>query len=213
MPNKTKLIFVNGPTLDYFRKNSPHCPEVREQIQKLNKVLDRIVSENKRKCALVDINKVIKSTNDVTDYVFHLKAQTAYNLFVEIVWAIVRNFSHEKTSMLAYVKRERKIVIYGNSSEARNAFYNLKLGGENPISYYHYDYKDKRIGTMNVQDSKLLDDKVSQFYVVIADEKNIYHIEKELESYGYKCQSDYIRLQRVKYTKVWNENLVPKNEM
>lgn len=77
LPEKTKLIFVNGPTLDFFRKNNPHCPEVREQIKRINKVLDKIVTENKGKCALVDINKVIKSTNDVTDYVFHLKAQTA----------------------------------------------------------------------------------------------------------------------------------------
>ena len=148
LPEKTKLIFVNGPTLDFFRKNNPHCPEVREQIKRINKVLDKIVTENKGKCALVDINKVIKSTNDVTDYVFHLKAQTAYNLFVEIVWAIVRNFKNIKSSMLASVRTDRKVVIYGNSSEARNAFYNLKLGGESPIAYFHFNYSNKKIGTM-----------------------------------------------------------------
>ena len=110
-----------------LEKNNPHCPEVREQIKRINKVLDKIVTENKGKCALVDINKVIKSTNDVTDYVFHLKAQTAYNLFVEIVWAIVRNFKNIKSSMLASVRTDRKVVIYGNSSEARNAFLQFEV--------------------------------------------------------------------------------------
>lgn len=207
LPEKTKLIFVNGPTLDFFRKNNPHCPEVREQIKRINKVLDKIVTENKGKCALVDINKVIKSTNDVTDYVFHLKAQTAYNLFVEIVWAIVRNFKNIKSSMLASVRTDRKVVIYGNSSEARNAFYNLKLGGESPIAYFHFNYSNKKIGTMEVKNSIELKDKASQYYVVIADENNISNIETELEAYGYKPQTDFTRLQKVEYKKMWNENI------
>lgn len=207
LPQKTKIIFVNGPTLDYFRKKTPHCPEVRNQIQKINGVLEKIVSENKERCALVDINRVIKSTTDVTDYVFHLKAQTAYNLFVEIVWAIVRNFQHLNETMLSHVKNNRKIVIYGNSSEARNAFYNLKLGGESPIAYYHFDYENKLIGTMKVQNSKQLEKNCNNYYVVIADEKNHRRIEEELEAYGYKAKTDYVRLQSAKYTKVWNEEL------
>lgn len=210
LPQKTKLIFVNGPTLDYFRKNTPHCPEVRNQIQKINEVLEKIVSENKERCSLVDINRVIKSTTDVTDYVFHLKAQTAYNLFVEIVWAIVRNFQYSNESMLAHVKNNRKIVIYGNSSEARNAFYNLKLGGESPIAYYHFNYENKLIGTMKVQNSKQLEGNSNNYYVVIADEKNYRRIEEELEEYGYKAKTDYVRLQSAKYTKVWNEELVTR---
>ena len=143
----------------------------------------------------------------MTDYVFHLKAQTAYNLFIEIVWAIVRNFKNAKESMLAPVKANRKVVIYGNSSEARNAFYNLKLGGEAPIAYFHFNYSNKKIGTMEVKNSIELKDKASQYYVVIADENNIGKIETELEEYGYKPQTDFTRLQKVEYKKIWNENI------
>lgn len=143
----------------------------------------------------------------MTDYVFHLKAQTAYNLFVEIVWAIVRNFKNIKSSMLVSVRTDRKVVIYGNSSEARNAFYNLKLGGESPIAYFHFNYSNKKIGTMEVKNSIELKDKASQYYVVIADENNISNIETELEAYGYKPQTDFTRLQKVEYKKMWNENI------
>lgn len=208
---KTKFIFVNGPTLDFFRKNNPKCPEVREQILKINKVLEKIVGERKERCALVDINKVIKTTDDITDYVFHLKAQTAYNLFIEIVWTIVRNFASKKTSMLSKNKKNRKVVIFGNSSEARNAFYNLKLGGESPVAYYHYDYLDRKIGTMNVRNSVELIDKSSDYYVVIADEKNAKKIESTLTDYGFLAKEDFVRLQSISYKKIWNEkNVVQK---
>lgn len=46
-------------------------------------------------------------------------------------------------------------------------------------------------------------DKASQYYVVIADENNISNIETELEAYGYKPQTDFTRLQKVEYKKMW----------
>lgn len=35
-------------------------------------------------------------------------------------------------------------------------------------------------------------------------------IEEELEAYGYKAKTDYVRLQSAKYTKVWNEELITR---
>ena len=134
----TKIILITGPELDYFRKNNPHCEEVLQQIISINNTIKKIVNDHPDKYALADINKVIRTKEDVTNYVFHLKAKTAYNLFVEIVWAIVRNFKNEHKNMLNRVLENRKVVIFGNNVEARNAFYNLKLGNINPYKYVHY---------------------------------------------------------------------------
>lgn len=64
--------------------------------------------------------------------------------------------------------------------------------------------KDWHNGSKN---SIELKDKASQYYVVIADENNISNIETELEAYGYKPQTDFTRLQKVEYKKMWNENI------
>ena len=91
VPKKTKIILINGPVLDFFRSYLPHCPEARKQILTLNEVIARVCNAHREKFIFVDINKVIRSRDDVTDYVFHLKAQTAFNLFIEIADAIKKN--------------------------------------------------------------------------------------------------------------------------
>lgn len=126
---ETKIVLVTGPELDYYRKNNPHCPEVRNQIKKLNRILFRLQEEEPGKFAVADINKCIRSQEDVTDFVFHLKAHTAYNLFVEIVWTMVRKLGSAKKPVLWNVLNGRQTVIFGNGAQARNAFYNLRLGG------------------------------------------------------------------------------------
>ena len=90
LPEKTKIILINGPTFDFFREKFQHCPEARTQIFTINEVIQRVCNKYKNKFSLVDINKVIHSKMDVTDYIFHLKAQTAFNLFVEITNAMLR---------------------------------------------------------------------------------------------------------------------------
>ncbi len=206
IPDKTKLLLINGPELGFFRANNPKDIEVENQIRVINQALDSLEKEYPDRIAVVNINKVITSRSCVTDYVFHLKAQTAYNLFIQIVWTIVRRFPSNKPSMLHNVINGRKVVIFGNGSEARNAFYNLRIGGESPAKYVHYDYKDKCIGTMNVEDFQLvLTGNNGKYYVVIADGDNQEKIIEKMLNLGYKPLVDFAVLSPVKYQKYWNE--------
>ena len=90
IPAKTKIILINGSELDFFRKELPHCPEARNQIIALNKVIKRVCETHADRFALVDMNKVVRSLNDVTNYIFHLKAWTAFNLFTKIADAMIQ---------------------------------------------------------------------------------------------------------------------------
>lgn len=202
---KTKIILITGPEMDFFRDNFPKCPEVRAQIIKLNGVLYRLEKEFPNKFAVVDINKCVRTREDITGYIFHLKAQTAYNLFVEIAWTIIRKDKFSKEPMLYKVRRERHVVIFGNNIEARNAFYNLKICGENPQKYVHFEWKNKKIGTMQVEDCAILKGKKDKYYVAIADEGNYNAIKTFLEKNGYTKTEDFIRIKRGGYKKVWNE--------
>ena len=202
----TKIVMITGPEFDFFRKAKPHYPEVRNQIILLNKVLFELEKEYPQRFAVADINKVITSMNHVTDYVFHLTAQTSYNLFAEVVWAIVRKLGSNKKPLLYKVRNNRKIVIFGNSLQARNVFYNLKLGNENPCEYVHFDYRNRYVGTMHVKDSSLLEGRRDQYYVVIADDMHLAEIEEYLNRIGYLHIEDYIFFSHEKtYKGVWNE--------
>ncbi len=203
----TKIILITGPELNFFRKNNPHCEEVLGQISMINKTIQRLVKDYPDKFAMADINKAVRSLNDVTDYVFHLKAQTAYHLFTEIVWAMVRNFKNNRKNMLYKVLGNRKAVIWGNGAEARNAFFNLKLGNVSPCKYVHFDYQNKKIGTMQVEDYRILEGAQSQYYVVIADEANYDEIQKLLCELNYEVRKDFIRLRPIPYQKIWNEEM------
>ncbi len=206
LPKKTKLILINGPELDFFRTKNPHDEEVYKQILLINDALSTLAKRYSDRIALVDINKVILNRDSVTDYVFHLKAQTAYNLFVEIVWAIVKNFPSKKPSMLHKVLQGRKVVIFGNNSEARNAFYNLKLGGESPIKYVHFEWENKKIGTMKVENCDIvLSNNRDEYFVVIADSSNQDKIIQKLKLMDYRPLVDFVNLKPIKYEKCWNE--------
>lgn len=208
LDEKTKMVLITGPELDYFRKKRPQYPEIRERIILLNKVLFDLEAEYPKKFAVADINNVIKSMDHVTDYVFHLTAQTAYRLFVEAVWQIVRKLGSDKLPMLNKVRNKRKLVIFGNGLQAQKVFYNLKLGGESPSEYVHFDYKDHIIGTMRVQDCSILEGKSDMFYVAIADDEREKEIMEYLDRIGYTHVKDYINFHHTKvYKSVWNENL------
>ena len=206
IPQKTKLLLINGPELNFFRSNNPKDDNVRKQIFVINQALNDLEKEYPERIAVVDINKVITSRATVTDYVFHLKAQTAYKLFIQIVRTIKKRFPSNKPSMLHNVVNSRKVVIFGNGSEARNAFYNLIIGGESPVKYVHYDYRDKCIGTMSVEDYQLvLTGNKEKYYVVIADRDNQKKIIEKLLNLDYQPLVDFVSLTTIKYKKCWNE--------
>ena len=202
----TKFILINAPEINFFRKNNPEDQDVRNQILVINKALTEITSEFSDRIALVNINNIIKTKDDVTDYVFHLKANTAYNLFVEVLRTMVKYFPNRKESMLHRVKKGREIVIYGNGGEARNAFYNLLLGGEKTIKYVHHDYFGKKVGTMMVEDSEQIKGEKDKIYVVVADAENKADIVKRLMLYGFLPIEDFVIWKPLDYKKVWKED-------
>ena len=85
VPAKTKIILINGPELDFFNH-----PERLKQITALNKVIKRVCETHGDKFSLVDTNKVIRVRDDVTNFMFHLKAQTAFSLFTKIADAMIK---------------------------------------------------------------------------------------------------------------------------
>ena len=91
VPTKTKIILINSPEIDFFRNINPSCPEVRDQIIALNKVIKRVCETHGDKFSLVDMNKIVRSRKNVTNYLFHLKARPAFKLFTKVADAMIKS--------------------------------------------------------------------------------------------------------------------------
>ena len=183
LPEKTKIILINGPELDFFNNSKAH-----EQILTLNKVIARVCETYSEKFVLADINKVIRSRDDVTNTMFHLKAQTAFNLFVQIANATKKYAPPTKTCMLHKVLNGRKVCVLGtNSSEVSIAYYDLFLGN------------------VEIVDCNLKDLTSSKYYFLIADNKNYAEIRKFLVERGCKPIKDFVQFKSLPYVKVWKD--------
>lgn len=209
IPEKTKIILINGPTLDFFRAKLPNCPEAREQIFKLNEVIARVCKNHSERFRLVDINKVIHSSEDITDYIFHLKANTAFKLFINAAGAMISYPPpplDSKPCMLHKVLNNREVRIFGkNFFELAAAYYGLLLGGvKNPAFTYH---KISEVGNLpfsvgNFENCAFKGDK---YYIVVADNENYSEIRQLLIQSGYQPLKDFAQFKSLPYTKIWRE--------
>ena len=193
LPEKTKLILVTGPELEFFRVSCPSAKELREQIILINQAIRFLVDKYPNKCAVVDMNDVVKSTDDITDYIFHLKANTAYNLFIQIIDTIINNFPTQKPSMLKNVLRGRKLCLFGKGNlEILNAYYNLRLGNCEPTEFIYHDTVNNV--KFKINDWEQYIDKANEFFIVVADSENYSTIRKLLIEGHYEPLKDFVQL-------------------
>lgn len=219
---KTKIVLITGPELNFFREEYPTCPEVRAQIKKINKVIKYLGKNYKDKFIVVDINKIIRTKKNITNYIFHLKAKTAHQLFIEMINAIVKNRNILKEPMIKKLIQEKKVCIVGNNeTELLNAYYNLCLGNINPFSiltlkknfklirhFIKYKFCKKINASLKIGELKKFLNHKDEYYFVIADNKNYEVIKKDLLKNKLNPITDFIQLKEIEYKKVWND----KNE-
>ena len=211
---------INGPTLDFFREKLPHCPEAREQIFKLNEVIERVCKIHSEKFAMVDINDTIRSLDDVTDYIFHLKAYTAFKLFIKTASAltshfapppyrknvIYQNISDVKPCMLHKVLNSREVLIFGkNFFELVSTYYDLLLGGVKDISFTYHKIGEVGNIPFDLKDFTNYYFKNDQYYIVVADNENYLEIRELLIKHNYQPLKDFVQFKPTPYTKVWRE--------
>ena len=193
IPKETKIILINGPELDYFRDYVPHCQEVREQIIALNQMLKIFAEKMQERVAFIDINEFITSTDDVTNYVFHLKANTAYNLFLKIINTILEKFPPNKSPMLQKVLNGRKICLFGKSDlELNNACLNLKMGNCIPTDFIYH--KTVNSSDFNIKNWENYINKPDEYFIVIVDNENYEEIRKVLINGNYEPLKDFVQL-------------------
>lgn len=202
VPAKTRIILINGPELDFFNH-----PEMLKQITALNKVIERVCETHGDKFALVDTNKVIRVRDDVTNFMFHLKAQTAFRLFARIADAMIKFPStHSKPCMLHKVLDGREVLLFGkNPSEFEVAYYDLSLGGVNIAAYVHHELGEAHISDFDVKDFKDYAFKSDKYYVMIADKENYAQIREVLIANGYEPLKDFVQFKSKTYKKVWKD--------
>lgn len=204
LPKKTKIILINGPVFDFFRETLPHCPAAREQIIALNKVIAHVCETYSEKFALVDINKVIRSRNDVTNYIFHLKAETAFRLFLETAEAMEKFPPPAKPCMLHKVLGGREVCVFGkNINELLTTAHALYLGNVK-ISAFVYHKLDEVV--LDFADFKYYTFKNDRYYIVVADSDNYAEIRELLIKSGYSPLRDFVQFKPMSYTKVWKDD-------
>ena len=190
---ETKFILITGPELEFFSVYREQYPDARKRIISINKVLFELEEEDPERFAVADINKVIKTRDDVWDYIYHFPAKTAYDLFVEISRTIIGKLGNSKPSMLHNaVSGKRKVMVVGDGPEAEYAFYNLKLGNADPE------------GIMSAGDYQT-SGKEGRPYYVVADKDNYPEIRRMLISDGLEPVKDFVHLEPVEYEIEWNE--------
>lgn len=142
-PHK-RFYLINGPEYPYFRDYLTRCPEVEGQIKIINGVLNSICHEFPDTFVLVDINEIVKSREDFTDYIFHLTAQSSYRLYRMILREMICREDFSDRSFLNKKVAGRKICLIGDGVAAidlaeklrlykTNVDYTISLGNEKEI--------------------------------------------------------------------------------
>ena len=204
LPEKTKIILLTGSEMDYFREKTPHCQEAREQIIKINQVIRLFGQQFPEKFAIVEMNEVVQSLDDITNYIFHLKAHTAYNLFLKIIDTVIKNFPSSKPPMLQKVLNGRKLCILGKGDlEMLNAFYNLKFGNCQPTEFIYPIPVNSSI--FKITDWKQYANKSDEYFIVVADNANYPSIRQLLINGNYKPLKDFVQLKPIPHKIKWND--------
>ncbi len=106
LPDKTVLILITSPEMDFYRKRFPHIPEVREQIIKLNRVIRKVGEEYPDNTGVVEINDIIRGMDDITDYIFHFPAQKSREIYTGIADCMKRfGYKEPETSGKKEIKK------------------------------------------------------------------------------------------------------------
>lgn len=206
IPIKTKIILITAPEMDFFTDNKPHNNEAREQIIKINHVIRLFGQQFPDKFAVVEMNEVVQSLADITNYIFHLKAHIAYNLFLKIIDIIIKKFPTSKPPMLQKVLNGRKLCILGKGDlEMLNAFYNLKLGNCQPTEFIYPIPVNSPI--FKITDWKQYSNKSDKYFIVVADNTNYPSIRQLLINGNYKPLKDFVQLKSIPYKNNWNDNV------
>ena len=169
LPEDTKIILVTGPEMDFYNKEYPHVPEVRKQIIALNNVIRLMAKIKPERFAMVEINECVKVRSDVTDYIFHLTADTGYKLFQLIVKTIVHKYPILKVPMLSRVYAGRKIIVISTDNVAiNNAMLNLLLGNQKNLIPVHYDKTKMNLEKFSKEIWHRFAHKADEYYVVVS---------------------------------------------
>lgn len=196
VPPQTKLILVTAPDIGNQFGNYP--AEVLEQIQKINAVVRAFGQQFPDKFAVVEINQAVNTRDDVTDDPFHLKALTAYNLFLKIIDTIVRQFPNRKLPMLHQVLNGRKVCLVGKGDlEMLNAFYNLSFGNCRPHEFAYPVAVNRSI--FPISDWNKYRARSDEYFVVVADNFNYPSLRQMLIDSKYKPLRDFVQLKPLPY--------------
>ena len=202
IPEKTKIILINGPEIDFFRNINPSCLEVREQIIALNKVIKRLCKTHSDRFSLVDMNKVVRSRKNVTNYLFHLKAQPAFKLFTKVADTMLKYPPPNKSCMLHKVLGERKVLVFGkNSSELKVAYYDLFLGNVKISDFVFHKIDEIDDSDFDVKDFKEYAFQSDKYYIVVAENDDYAEAREVLIKNGYEPIKDFIRFRPLAYVK------------
>lgn len=196
LPAETKILLITGPEMDFHRSKMPHCPEVRNQIMACNRMIWRIAEEHPERFAVVDINQCIRTREDVTDYVFHLTAPTAYDLFSLIASVLLDTFPPAKTPIFDRVRKGRKNVLIGEAKlKLFQTLYILMLGNESPYAVSSHRKDAELLGdivpTIPFEELKGRSD---EYFLIVTGLDDYAAVRDLLIGYGYLPQKDFVQM-------------------
>lgn len=79
---KKPILFLNGADIDYENSNERGA---RERHAVMNKALAEFVKKNKSQCSIIDVNKYVKNSNDITNNIRHYQRTVYIDLAKEIM--------------------------------------------------------------------------------------------------------------------------------
>lgn len=174
-----KVYLINGPEYPYFRVYMKKNKEIFDQIKKINQVLLDICREYPNNFVLIDINNVIKSRDDFTDYVFHLSAKASYALYKEILNAICDNEDFSNRSFLKQYVNGRDVCVVGDELNNSIVIDKIRLYSDDIHECISSDEFIKRI-------------KKQTDYYIFSSEKEYELFHEELERLGRMELVDFI---------------------
>ena len=203
LPQKTRLIIMTGPEFDYFRDSEPHNASFREQIIRLNVVI-RDFCANSPRAALVEMNEVINKREHFTDFIMHLKPERGYSLAMQMLAAMTATPAHTGLKEALPIG-SRNLVLWSEVNSLLPNILTMCASGAAPYDVVVTSSVNVSVPGVNTIIQQDLDRQNNKYYVLLTPGKDIEQRRKELASYGYRADIDYIELTQTPFTLDWRE--------
>jgi len=117
IPDETTIILIGEASLDQKRRGEKRSKEELYQVKMMNRIMKLFCDKPANNSFYVDMDNIITSTDDFSDYIFHWTCSTSYKTACAMFDAMSNKICFEKQAVLGE-HSDKKPVLVAEGSQA-----------------------------------------------------------------------------------------------